>query len=88
MHRLDDLQCYQLGLRLAVEIDDVARLFRARNNYALSNQIGRASISVVANISEGFGRSTSREFARFVDIARGSAYEVKTLSFSATSSAT
>jgi len=79
IHQLDDLQCYQLGLNLAVEIDGVSRIYRSKDNYPLCNQIRRASISVPANIAEGFGRSTTKEFARFVEISRGSGYEVQTL---------
>jgi four helix bundle protein len=76
---LDNLECYQLGLALAVEIHRVTQSLAHRRHYHLSDQLRRAGISIPANIAEGYGRSTAKEFARFIAIARGSAYEVQTL---------
>jgi len=46
-------------------------------NYNLKNQIRRASISVTANISEGYGRFHYKEGVQFYRISRGSLYELK-----------
>ena len=43
----------------------------------LIDQIQRASVSISSNIAEGCGRSSNVEFARFLEIALGSAYEVE-----------
>ncbi len=52
-----------------------------KNNFAkdfdLRSQIRRASVSIMANIAEGFGRHSDREFANFINIAHGSASEVQ-----------
>ena len=45
-------------------------------DFALSDQVRRASISIMANIAEGFGRSGSVEFIQFLAVAKGSACEV------------
>lgn len=45
-------------------------------DFALRNQVRRASISIMANIAEGFGRSGSVEFIQFLAVAKGSACEV------------
>ena len=44
-------------------------------DYDLRGQIRRASISIMANIAEGFGRNSDKEFANFLNIAHASAYE-------------
>lgn len=46
-------------------------------DYDLKSQIRRASISIMANIAEGFGRHSDKEFANFINIAHGSATEVQ-----------
>ncbi|HLU30604.1 MAG TPA: four helix bundle protein [Acidimicrobiia bacterium] len=45
--------------------------------YGLTAQSRRAVVSIAANLAEGAGRRGSAEFARFVDIATGSAYELE-----------
>jgi len=46
-------------------------------DYALRDQIRRSSISIMANIAEGFGRHSNKEFANFLNIAHGSLVETK-----------
>jgi len=46
--------------------------------YALQNQMKRAAVSIPSNIAEGQGRKTSKEFAYFLSIARGSKAELET----------
>lgn len=45
--------------------------------YALTSQLKRASMSVPANIAEGFGRTGLKDKIRFYNIARASLHEVK-----------
>ena len=46
-------------------------------DFGLRDQIGRASVSIMANIAEGHGRRTRTEFANFLNLSRGSAAEVQ-----------
>ena len=46
-------------------------------DFDLKGQIRRATISIMANIAEGFGRKSDKEFANFLSIAHASAYEVE-----------
>ena len=50
-----------------------------KNEYELVDQLKRASISVMTNISEGFSRYHKKDFIRFLDYAQSSAQEVKSL---------
>lgn len=52
--------------------------FPGEERYALCDQLRRAVVSIPSNIAEGAGRETEIEFARFLDIALGSACEVET----------
>lgn len=52
-------------------------------DFGMRDQIQRASVSVIANISEGFDCESTAEFARFLGIARRSAVEVQSLLYAA-----
>jgi len=56
----------------------MSRHFPAEERYGLSSQIQRSAVSVPSNIAEGAARSGAREFAQFLNIARGSLSELET----------
>ncbi|MBX3458957.1 MAG: four helix bundle protein [Planctomycetes bacterium] len=45
----------------------------------MKDQLTRASLSIMNNIAEGFGRHSSKDFARFLGIAKASAIEVQSM---------
>ena len=51
--------------------------FPPEEKFGLTNQIRRASVSIESNLAEGCGRNGDKEFSRFIDLAQGSAYEVR-----------
>ena len=57
----------------------LARKFPRSEEYRLTSQLLRAVVSVPANLAEGNARSTRKDYARFVSIARGSLTETETL---------
>lgn len=62
----------------AVEIYRLTERFPASEKFGLSSQMQRAAVSVPANIAEGASRASDAEFARFLEIALGSAFELET----------
>lgn len=56
----------------------ITSTFPREEMFGLTSQIRRAAVSIPSNIVEGAGRSGSKEFAHFLDIARGSLAELDT----------
>ncbi len=52
-------------------------------DYSFRDQMRRAALSVMNNIAEGFERRTKKDFAHFLDLAKGSAGEVRSMTFAA-----
>ncbi|HEV2988304.1 MAG TPA: four helix bundle protein [Candidatus Angelobacter sp.] len=77
MKDFKELRVWQKAHTLALEIYQVSRGFPRDEIYGLTSQIRRAALSVGANIAEGCGRRSGGEFARFLQIARGSASELE-----------
>lgn len=78
IERFEDVESWKEA-RLLVE--DVYKLLRACKDFGFKDQMQRAAVSIMSNIAEGFDRGSNREFVQFLVIARGSASEVKSLSY-------
>ena len=70
------LDVYQNAKQLAISVREAIQKFPYEERYALTDQLRRASTSVMFNIAEGFGRYTNKDRIRFIDIANGSLMEV------------
>lgn len=57
------------------------RHFPAEERFGLTNQMRRAAVSISSNLAEGTSRGSKNDFARFIEIASGSLYEVVSQSF-------
>ena len=73
-----DLQVWQSGMELVVEVYELTRALAKSEIYGLSSQLQRAAVSVPANIAEGHTRNHLREYLQFLSIARSSLAEVAT----------
>ena len=75
----EDLEVFQIAFNASIQIHKVSLAFPKIEQFALADQIRRASKSVCANITEGFGRQrgSKAEFKRFLLIAIGSSDEVQ-----------
>ncbi len=52
---------------------------RLRRDFSLADQLRRAAYSIMLNISEGFERNSDKEFAHFLNVAKGSAGELRSI---------
>jgi four helix bundle protein len=75
--RFEDLVVWQKSRALSVAIYRVTGAGEFSRDCGLRDQVRRASVSVMSNIAEGFGRYGRVEMRRFVTIARGSLAEVQ-----------
>jgi four helix bundle protein len=73
-----DLLMWQKGIDLVVEAYRVTAQFPKSEIYGLTSQIRRAASSIPANIAEGYGRGSRRDYAQFLFIAQGSLKEFET----------
>ena len=73
-----DLDVWQLGMDIVVEIYRVTGGFPSAEKFGLTAQLRRAAVGIPSNIAEGHSRLGGAEFRRFVSIARGSVAEVQT----------
>ncbi|MCB1218572.1 four helix bundle protein [bacterium] len=74
-----DLHVWQRSIQLALCAYHYSSAFPRSETYGLTSQLRRASISIAANIAEGNGRKTARDYAHFLAMAIGSTREVDTL---------
>jgi four helix bundle protein len=75
--RFEDLEVWQDARKLVRLIYTVTKTRPLLQDRVLREQMQRAAISVMANIAEGFGRRTHKEFAHFLNNARGSVAELQ-----------
>lgn len=75
--RFEDIQAWQKARKVTVDIYRLCREGEFSKDYDLRSQIRRSSTSIMANIAEGQGRRTDRDFAHFLNISLGSIAETK-----------
>jgi len=73
-----DLIVWQKGIDLVKQIYEVTKNFPKEEQYGLSSQMRRASISIPSNVAEGFRRRHNKEYKQFLNIALGSCAELET----------
>src|SRR5215813_3098810 len=70
-----DLMVWQKAHEFVLTVYQLTGSFPDREKFGLSHQMRRAAVSIAANISEGFGKRSRAEKARFLNIAEGSLEE-------------
>lgn len=75
------MDVWQEGRELHRQVSKLVRRFPRDEAFGLTSQMRRSARSVCANIAEGAGRNSDKDFAQFIEIAYGSAMEVASDSF-------
>ncbi|MFY8065513.1 MAG: four helix bundle protein [Flavobacterium sp.] len=73
-----DLLIWQKGIKIVILVYQLVKSFPKEEIYALTSQLKRASVSIPSNIAEGYGRNSDKSFSHFLDISRGSLFEIET----------
>jgi len=77
IEKFEDIEAWQKARELTREIYRVTNRGAFAKDFGLRDQIRRASVSIMSNIAEGFGRGGNREFIQFLAMAKGSVSEVQ-----------
>lgn len=73
-----DLIVWQKAMLVVTKIYEETKLFPVSEMYGLINQMRRCAVSIPSNIAEGYGRNSTNDYKRFLQIASGSLYELQT----------
>jgi four helix bundle protein len=75
----EDLRVWQQGIELVKLIYSMTKEGEISKDFGLRDQLRRATVSIPTNIAEGFERYSRKEYVNFLNIAKGSAGEVRSL---------
>jgi len=81
MHNFRELRIWKDAIAVAKQVYIISADFPSEEKFGLASQVRRAVVSIASNIGEGAGRLSNKEFAHFLTIAQGLAYEVETQLF-------
>lgn len=81
--RFEELWVWHQARELVKEAYEDFRSEPGSTDYGFRHQVQKAAVSIMNNIAEGFERSTDPEFARFLDVAKGSCGEVRSMYYAA-----
>lgn len=77
-HNFRELYIWKDSMNLVKKVYILTAQLPKDERFGLISQINRSSISIPSNIAEGSGRTTEKEFVRFLEIAMSSSYELET----------
>tara|TARA_R110002050_G_scaffold288529_1_gene440600 strand:- start:142 stop:492 length:351 start_codon:yes stop_codon:yes gene_type:complete len=77
MRNFRKYKVWELGHEITLDVYKLSKQFPKDERFGITSQVRRCSSSVPANIAEGCGRETEKEFKRFLVIANGSATELE-----------
>ena len=77
IEKFTDLKVWVESHKLVIMVYKVTKSFPKDEQFGLTNQLRRASVSITSNITEGFGRRSLKDRVNFYTISLGSLYEVQ-----------
>jgi four helix bundle protein len=77
-HNFREIKIWQEALLMVKEVYLFSSKLPKEEKYGIISQINRSAVSIPSNIAEGSGRTTNKEFVRFLEIAISSSYELET----------
>ena len=78
MKTFRELIVWQKSMNYVTEVYKVSKSFPKDENYGLTSQMRRSSVSIPSNIAEGYGREGLNDYLRFLNIAISSLFELQT----------
>ena len=78
MRKFKNLLIWKESMQIVKDVYKLSKLLPDNEKYGIVGQIQRAAVSIPSNIAEGCSRKSSVEFARFLEISLGSAFELET----------
>lgn len=78
MRNYKKYQVWKDAIIFVVKIYKLTKVLPDEEKFGLTSQLKRAAVSVPSNIAEGCSRSSEKDFARFLEIALGSVFEIET----------
>ncbi len=77
-HNFRELQIWKESMAFVKSVYVLTKAMNVDEKFGLISQMNRCAVSIPSNIAEGSGRSSDKEFIRFLDIAISSSYELET----------
>ena len=81
MFTFEKLEVWKKAINFADLVYEVTKAFPGDERFGLTNQMRRAAVSVSSNIAEGSAKFSKKDFARFIETASGSVFEVVSQAF-------
>jgi four helix bundle protein len=78
MKTYKDLIVWRKSMDLVTQVYKLTKGFPSEEIYSLTAQMRRCAVSIPSNIAEGYARNSSKDYIRFLRVARGSLYELQT----------
>ena len=78
MKNFKELTIWQRGIEIVKKVYHLTNQFPTHEKFGIISQMTRSAVSIAANIAEGSSRDSDKDYARFLQLALGSAFELQT----------